>query len=252
MQFSTNLNCANCVSAVGPTFDTDPRVHHWSVDTSDKRKVLTVEGAEITEAWVRSTVQQAGFKVLERLDSTLPISSAQPSSIHSNEPVPPARETFSLTRYKPLLLIVGYLLATVALVEWRLGGLVAERAMSHFMGGFFLMFSFFKLLDLAGFASAFAMYDVVARRVPLYAWAYPFIEIALGVAYLLMWTPPLVHWITLTIMLVGAIGVVNVLRRGATIRCACLGTVFNLPMSVVTVVENGLMAVMAIAMLLQH
>ena len=34
------------------------------------------------------------------------------------------------------------------------------------------------------------------------------------------------------------------------IRCACLGTVFNLPMSTVTLVEDGLMIAMAAAALL--
>lgn len=66
------------------------------------------------------------------------------------------------------------------------------------------------------------------------------------------WLRSLLHWTetpVLLIMLIGCVGVIAVLRRGATIRCACLGTVFNLPMSVVTVVENGLMAMMAAAML---
>ncbi|NCU04658.1 MAG: heavy-metal-associated domain-containing protein, partial [Chitinophagaceae bacterium] len=33
------------------------------------------------------------------------------------------------------------------------------------------------------------------------------------------------------------------------IRCACLGAVFNLPMSTITIIEDGLMIIMSIAML---
>ena len=256
MKFSTNLNCGNCVAAVAPALDGDTRVVRWAVDTNDPKKILTVEGEQLSEAWVRSTIADAGFHVIARidlvpLDSSLPVMAGAGSLPLKEQVATATAASFSLARYKPLLLIVGYLLAAVAIVEWQQDGFDGERAMSHFMGGFFLVFSFFKLLDLSGFASAFAMYDIVARRIWLYAWLYPFIEILLGVAYLARKTPAVVHWATLAIMLVGCIGVVSVLRRGATIRCACLGTVFNLPMSVVTVVENGLMALMAAAMLVR-
>jgi len=36
------------------------------------------------------------------------------------------------------------------------------------------------------------------------------------------------------------------------IRCACLGAVFNLPMSTVTIIEDGLMVVMAAWMILME
>ncbi|MCX6854574.1 MAG: heavy-metal-associated domain-containing protein, partial [Verrucomicrobia bacterium] len=38
-----------------------------------------------------------------------------------------------------------------------------------------------------------------------------------------------------------------------TIRCACLGTVFNLPMSTVTIIEDGVMLGMALlALIMPH
>jgi hypothetical protein len=39
--------------------------------------------------------------------------------------------------------------------------------------------------------------------------------------------------------------VIQSLLNKRKIRCACLGTVFNLPMSTVTLVEDGLMVAMA-------
>jgi len=38
------------------------------------------------------------------------------------------------------------------------------RWMNHFMAGFFLVFSFFKLLNLKGFAESYSMYDIVAKH----------------------------------------------------------------------------------------
>ena len=51
--------------------------------------------------------------------------------------------------------------------------------------------------------------------------------------------------ITMRILLVGAGGVIQSNLQKKSIRCACLGTVFNLPMSTVTIVEDLSMAAMA-------
>jgi hypothetical protein len=56
--------------------------------------------------------------------------------------------------------------------------------------------------------------------------------------------------VALALSLVGAVGVIQATRSKQVIECACLGTVFKLPMSVVTVVENLGMAAMAAWMLL--
>jgi len=45
--------------------------------------------------------------------------------------------------------------------------------------------------------------------------------------------------------------VILALTRGEKLKCACMGTAFNLPMTTVTVVEDLGMAAMAAAMWLQ-
>jgi hypothetical protein len=113
------------------------------------------------------------------------------------------------------------------------------------MAGFFLVFSFFKMLDLAGFASSYAMYDLLAKKIPSYGYIYPFIELALGAAYLLRWQPMFTSAITLAVMSFSSIGVIMAVMNKQKIRCACLGTGFNLPMTTVTIVEDLLMVAMA-------
>jgi copper chaperone CopZ len=151
--------------------------------------------------------------------------------------------------YKPLLLIIGFLLGVTWLVHIKTPGRHWHEWMSDFMAGFFLVFSFFKLLNLSGFAQAYRGYDLIASRSSAYAYAYPFIELALGIAYLIRWNPVVTHWVTLGVMLISALGVVNALRKRQLIECACLGTVFKLPMSKVTLIEDLSMAVMAAAMI---
>ncbi len=152
--------------------------------------------------------------------------------------------------YKPLILILAFLLGVSLLVHAQTPGRHWHEWMSDFMAGFFLAFSFFKLLNLNGFVQAYRGYDLIAVRSTAYAWAYPFIELALGVAYLIRWQPQITHWVTLTVMLVSAAGVLSALRKRQLIECACLGTVFKLPMSKVTLIEDLSMAAMAAVMLI--
>ncbi|MEZ0486183.1 heavy-metal-associated domain-containing protein [Fibrella aquatica] len=160
----------------------------------------------------------------------------------------------SVTTYKPLLIILAFIVGITALVEVRMGafsgaGIDWMRAMSTFMAGFFLIFSFFKLLDINGFASSYRMYDIVAKAIPGYGYVYPFIELALGAAYLTGFNPVLTNWVTFVVMSVSLIGVVKSVLDKRKIRCACLGSVFNLPMTTVTIIEDSLMIGMAALML---
>ena len=50
-------------------------------------------------------------------------------------------------------------------------------------------------------------------------------------------------------MIVSSIGVTKELAQGRKITCACLGAVFKIPMTYVTLLEDVLMAVMALIML---
>ncbi len=123
------------------------------------------------------------------------------------------------------------------------------RVMNHFMGFFFTGFAFFKLLDIGKFADAFSTYDVIAKRSRWYGLAYPWIELAIGILFLTQSELFFVQAITFVIMSTGLIGVISAVRQKRAIQCACLGTVFNLPMSVVTIVENGAMIAMSLTMM---
>ena len=154
-----------------------------------------------------------------------------------------------LATYKPLLLVFGYILLVCFTIEFASGHFSLHRFMPNFMAGFFLFFSFFKLLDLTGFASSYAMYDLLAKRVFGYAFIYPFIELALGVGYLVNGHSLLLNSIAFIVMAFSSIGVILAVLNKQKIKCACLGTGFNLPMTTVTIIEDVLMAAMAAWML---
>jgi hypothetical protein len=147
--------------------------------------------------------------------------------------------------YRPILLVFGYILGATLLVEFAAGGFDWMRWMRHFMAGFFLVFSFFKMLDVPAFAASYSSYDIVARRWLGWGYAYPFVELALSVLFLLNFQPVLTNWLTLAVMGISTVGVAQSLLKKRRFQCACLGAVFNLPMSHITLFEDLLMVGMA-------
>lgn len=159
-----------------------------------------------------------------------------------------AEPRHTVRNFLPLVVIFLAIIFFTLARQW-ISGWHVQSAMNDFMAGFFLIFGGFKILKLHAFAEAYATYDIIAKRSMVYAYLYPFIEIGLGVAYLLRLYPTLTNGVTLVLMLVGSIGVALELAKGRTIVCACLGTVFKFPMTYVTLFEDLLMAGMALAML---
>lgn len=153
-----------------------------------------------------------------------------------------------LKQLLPLFLIFGYLIIASFLLNddpWSASGFMLD-----FMGLFYIVFSFFKLLDLKGFPDSFRMYDPVAKAIPAYGWIYPFIEVALGLMFLMRLKITVALIITLIILGITTIGVTKVLMDKKSIQCACLGTALKLPMTKATFIENSIMIVMAIIMLI--
>jgi copper chaperone CopZ len=155
----------------------------------------------------------------------------------------------TLTTYKPLLLIIGFIAGVSALSQYPSDSFQWMLFMRHFMAGFFIVFSFFKLLNLSGFASSYSMYDVVAAKWYGWGFIYPFVELGLGVLFLINAFPIYTNVATIIILGVSTIGVVQSNLQKRAIKCACLGDVFNLPMSTVTIVEDVGMILMSVAML---
>ena len=156
-------------------------------------------------------------------------------------------EQSKLKQLQPLLIILFYILGATLLLHYKNWDISAM--MLDFMGLFFIVFSFFKMLDLKGFPDSFRMYDPLAKKITLYAKVYPFIETALGLMFLIRYETTIALWITLVILGITTIGVTKTLLDKKSIRCACLGTALKLPMTEATFIENAIMIVMAILML---
>ena len=245
----TGLHCNACVGRV--TKSLEPLAKAVAVSLQPMQVVLT--GANADFETLKTAVESAGkYRLLPNQASNTPpaqlIRAQTAPEVIAFEAVTPNW----LTTYSPLLLIVAYILAGSVLVQVGIGGLDSVSAMEtmrYFMAGFFLVFSFFKLLDINAFANAYAGYDLLAKRWRGWGLIYPFVELALGMAYLANFNPILTHWVTIMVMGFSAIGVIKAVASKTQIQCACLGTVFKLPMSTVTIVEDVGMVLMAAAMI---
>ncbi len=159
-------------------------------------------------------------------------------------------EKSKLQQLKPLLLIFAYLFVASFLLnfkEWS-----TKEAMLDFMGLFYIVFSFFKFLDLKGFPDSFRMYDPLAKVLPIYGWIYPFLELTLGLLLLMRLQITTALIITIVIPGITTSGVIRTLLDKKKIRCACLGTALKLPMTEATFIENSIMLIMAFSMLLVY
>lgn len=160
------------------------------------------------------------------------------------------QEQSKLQQLKPLLIILTYISVASILMNYKNWN--SSEAMLDFMGLFYIVFSFFKMLDLKGFPESFRMYDPLAKRLPIYGRIYPFIETGLGLMLLMRYEVKIALIITLFVLGVTTIGVTKTLLDKKSIRCACLGTVLKLPMTEATFIENIIMIIMAISMLINY
>ena len=221
---------------------------------SVEEKLTAVEGITSVEVNLdkgEASVSMEHHIPLEMLQKALPnkytISQQKPKNVFASSETMEVPKT-KFQQLQPLFLIFGYLFASAILLHYKAWN--TTEAMLDFMGLFYIVFSFFKLLDLKGFPESFSMYDPLAKLIPAYGWIYPFIELALGLMFLMRFEITAALIITLVILGITTIGVTRTLLNKKAIQCACLGTALKLPMTEATFIENAIMIVMAVLMLL--
>jgi copper chaperone CopZ len=234
----SGMTCSGCQAKVQSLLAKVEGVTNVSIDLAKGQAEISMSRHIITDVLKSSLKDYPKYQLSEAI-------SAAPTSLSEVEE---SKSWFKI--YKPLLLIFAYLTGVSILIAWNGNGFNLLRLMQVFMASFFLAFSFFKLLDLKGFAENYAMYDVVAKRIPQWGYLYPFVELSLGISYILYVKPFVINIATLVVMSVSIIGVLQSVLNKRKIKCACLGAVFNLPMSTVTIIEDGLMMAMALVMLI--
>ncbi len=128
-----------------------------------------------------------------------------------------------------------------------------QTFMMYLMGIWFLSFGVLKLFDLRGFIMSFSQYDFIAKRWRSYGYLYPFIEIILWILYIVDTSMILMYPISIIALIISVLWFIwayTALSEGKSMACACMGTLWKLPMTKVTVLENAIMILMIFAMIL--
>lgn len=228
------MTCNNCKASVEKHINALENVSHVSVRLENGETEVTMDKHISTELLKKAIPKK--FTLSKKKEKNI-----FSSNITIDE------DKTKLQQLKPLLLIIFYITTASLLLhnkDWSW-----NEFMLDFMGLFYIVFSFFKMLDLKGFPESFKMYDPLAKRIPLYGWLYPFIETVLGLMFLMRFEVDIALVITLIVLGTTTIGVLKTLLDKKHIRCACLGTVLKLPMTEATLIENTIMMAMAILML---
>ena len=235
----TGMTCGNCKATVQDSLSQVENVTNVEVSLENQEATITMD--KHVELGKLEEVLPSKYTISQKEEKNV-FASANASNFQQEE------EKTKLQQLKPLLLIIFYI--TVASVLLHYKNWNWSDFMLDFMGLFYIVFSFFKMLDLKGFPESFKMYDPLAKRVPAYGWIYPFIETALGLMFLMRFQVDIALVITLIVLGITTIGVTTTLLDKKSIRCACLGTALKLPMTEATFIENAIMIVMASLMLI--
>lgn len=244
----TGMTCEACEYKVKTVLGKIAGVQGVTIDLKTGETTLETE-RKIPLSELKEVLKPHSKYQIER---HFPLHAKEPMLVGT--PLTEPERTF-LETYKPLLLIAAFIAGVSLLTSFHAG--IYQWAhfsivmfLHNFMTGFFLVFSFFKLLNLNDFANSFAMYDLAAMRFPIYGKIYPFLELGLGILCLAHIEPRLVYLADILLMGFGNLGVIQSVMNKRKIKCACLGAVFNLPMSTVTIIENTIMVALGVILLL--
>jgi glutaredoxin len=155
------------------------------------------------------------------------------------------------TSYVPVLAVFAVAALLALAVDWlTFLPLVNAMTLERFVAIAMMLLAMLKLQDVDRFATMFLNYDLLARRLPPYGLAYPFLELGAGV---LMLTRTL-DWLSIPVALfIGGIGAVSVFKavyiEKREIKCACVGGNSNVPLGFVSLTENVMMVAMALWMM---
>ena len=153
---------------------------------------------------------------------------------------------------KPIFVALSIVIITSFSLQLPSGSFDFNSWMMDYMGIFFVLFSFLKLLNVTGFSNTFKEYDIIAKYIPSFAVGYPYIELGLGLAFLSETFLFIAALGTLFFMISQSIGVVKSLRHSEQIQCACMGSTVNLSISSLTLFENMVMIMMSIYMIVYY
>lgn len=226
------MTCGSCVQKIKDLFKSNFNISDIEID-KDSGKVECEHDIFLTNPDILKALEWTKYSMAD----------SRVSSFQDDTPM-------TLSTYIPLFTLFWYIVILSLLAQYVAWDFDIMRFMQHFMAGFFLSFSYFKLINLKEFAMSYSMYDIVGKRWENWGYVYAIIELLLGISYFIWFAPLLTSIVTFIVMTVSIVWVLQSVLKKQKIKCACLWAIFNLPMSWITIIEDALMIIMSLAMIL--
>jgi cation transport ATPase len=170
----SGMTCGSCKASVEKSLNDLDEVTNVVVNLENEEAIVTMNSPIEVEIFQKALSSKYRISIKEHKNVFA-------STENSNFDIEEEKSKFQ--QLKPLLLIIFYIAVASVLLHYK--NWSWSEFMLDFMGLFYIVFSFFKMLDLKGFPESFKMYDPLAKRIPIYGWIYPFIETALGLLLLM-------------------------------------------------------------------
>lgn len=219
--------------------------------------LLKREGFEVEDNWLRTREQTDAFMDKYSVKTTPQIfinghriGGFDDLKKHLGKPV---KDPEKVT-YQPVIAVFATAALMALAASWlAFDNVLRVQAVEWFVAFSMCMLASLKLRDLESFTTMFLGYDLLARRVVRYAYAYPFGELIAGV---LMISGSLI-WLSAPLAIfIGSIGAYSVFKavyvEKRELKCACVGGDSNVPLGFVSLTENLMMVGMGLWMLIVH
>ena len=226
----TGMTCQGCADSISKAISSEPYIHNVNVDLENNKLYL--------ESNKKVSLNELNL-IIKSLENYKIINESFFNSF---------TEYFSSKR--SLLIALSIVLVSSVSIQISKDIFSIKDLMISYMGIFFLIFSFLKLVDVKGFSESFTKYDLIAKAIPRFAILYPFFELILALTFLSKTFLFLAYLFTLIFMTSQFFGVFISLKRKEIIRCACMGSSINLDISSLTLIENLIMIIMSAYMLI--
>jgi glutaredoxin len=152
--------------------------------------------------------------------------------------------------YRPVI-VLFILTALMALAaSFSISGTVfITKTLIWFISFSMVVLALLKLQNVEKFSIMFLNYDLLARQWVPYSYIYPFAEAFAGVLMI----AGVFRWISVPIaFFIGCIGAISVVKAvyidKRDLKCACVGGDSNVPLGLISLIENIMMMAMAIIM----
>lgn len=150
--------------------------------------------------------------------------------------------------YQPIIAIFSIsLLIALSICYALYGMIIIPETFTLFTGTALSILALMKLKDLYSFSNQFITYDLLAQHYVGYAYIYPFMEAFAGLSIIGGVSMSIVAPMMLFMGFIGAYSVYNaVYLEQKDLKCACVGGNSNVPLGMVSLIENLIMIFMGL------